>query len=330
MLALRDWIKRSLGQGRGPISASRASGADVATARRPSAPQVASGAAVPSSPPRATRCAACGASEARPLYEVQGFRIVACSTCWLPRTQLPPDFDPASIYDASYFAGGQTGGYADYQGSSETLRAEFGRTLAALERSGTAPGGSLIELGCAYGFFLDLARDQFSVSGVEVSAHAREACRVRGLRVEPELTQDFVAERGPFDVAVMLDVIEHLSDPADTLSKLRGALRPGAHLLITTGDVDALTARLTGRHWRLMKPPEHLWYFSGRTITALLARTGYRVLSIEHPWKVVPLSLIAFQALQLGGRSVPDWVKKLPGGIPLNLFDAMRVVAEAV
>jgi SAM-dependent methyltransferase len=316
MLPVLDWVKRSLAQGRGSARASR-------EGLRPEAAEAPAGEAAPS------RCVTCGSSAARPLYQVRGFQIVACSECGLPRTQLPAGFDPASIYDASYFAGGQAGGYADYQGSGETLRAEFSRTLTALERSG-ASGGSLIELGCAYGFFLDLASSKFSVSGVEVSQHAREACRARGLRVEPELSPQLVAERGPFDAAVMLDVIEHLSDPADTLSRLRGALRPGARLLITTGDVDALSARLTGRRWRLMKPPEHLWYFSPRTLTALLARTGYRVLSTEHPWKVVPLSLIAFQALQLSGRASPGWVKKLPGAVPLNLFDAMRIVAEAI
>ena len=46
----------------------------------------------------------------------------------------------------------------------------------------------------------------------------------------------------------------------------------------------------------------------------------------EHPWKTVPLSLVAFQLgrmLGLGGsrRKTASRI-----GIPLNLFDAMRVV----
>ncbi|MEY2934768.1 MAG: hypothetical protein RL033_5517 [Pseudomonadota bacterium] len=275
------------------------------------------------------QCAACGSGQASELFRVNGFAILACSGCGLARTELPPDFDPASIYTASYFDGGQHDGYADYQGSEATLRSEFARTLDVLARHGLR-GGNLLELGCAYGYFLEEARSRFTVSGVEVSEHAREACRARGLRVERELSSELLTERGPFDVAVLLDVIEHLADPAAVLGNVRGALRSGSKLLLTTGDFGALPARLAGKRWRLMTPPQHLWFFSSSTIEQLLQRTGFRVVELSHPWKLVPLSLIAFQGLRVAGLNAPDWVRQLPGSLPLNLFDAMRVVAEAV
>ncbi|HEU4734877.1 MAG TPA: hypothetical protein VFT22_43595, partial [Kofleriaceae bacterium] len=70
--------------------------------------------------------------------------------------------------------------------------------------------------------------------------------------------------------------------------------------------------------------------FSPTTIGALLARHGFRVASIDHPWKRVPLALVAFQAARyLGGQRL---VKRLPirGAIPINLFDAMRVDAVRI
>lgn len=273
-------------------------------------------------------CAACGRSEVRPLYEVNGFPVVTCDGCGLARTELPDGFDPASIYTESYFAGGQADGYVDYQGSRDTVRAEFRRTLRALGRH-TALSGSLVELGCAYGYFLEEAAERFSVCGVEVSDHARAACRERGLAVESSLSPELVEKHGPFDAAVMLDVIEHLADPAEVLANLRRSMKTGARLMLTTGDFGALSARLAGRRWRLMTPPQHLWFFSVPTLGALLARTGFRVRVAEHPAKLVPLSLVAYQALRLVGSSAPPWVKQLPGGLPVNFFDAMRVVAEA-
>jgi SAM-dependent methyltransferase len=275
------------------------------------------------------RCAACWAYDARPLYTVQGYPVVSCASCGLVRTELPADFDPTSIYTASYFDGGQSDGYADYQGSRATLSTEFRHALDVLARHG-ATSGSLIEIGCAYGFFLDEARQRFSVCGVEVAEHAREACRARGLIVEPEATPELLAAHGPFDAAILLDVIEHLPAPDEMLSTLRQVMRPGGLLMLTTGDFGALAARLLGRRWRLMTPPQHLWFFSPRTLAALLQRTGFRVCAVAHPAKTVPLSLIAYQALRSLKISAPDWIKALPGGIPINLFDAMRVVAEAV
>jgi SAM-dependent methyltransferase len=278
--------------------------------------------------PAMTACVACAGQGIRPLYRVSNFEIVACTSCGLARTSLPADFDPTTIYDESYFAGGQADGYVDYQGSQEILRKEFRRTVGVLARSGVS-GGALIELGCAYGYFLEEARAAFSVCGVEVSAAASAACRARGLRVESTLSPELVADRGPFDAAVMLDVIEHLGDPASVLTELRRAMRTGGRLLLTTGDIGALSARLAGRRWRLLTPPQHLWFFSPETLTKLLERTGFRTLKVAHPWKVVPLSLIAFQGLRLLGVRIPSGMPQLPGGIPVNLFDAMRVIAEA-
>ncbi|HTV21342.1 MAG TPA: class I SAM-dependent methyltransferase [Polyangiaceae bacterium] len=276
-----------------------------------------------------TSCAACGASDARELWRVRDYPVVACRRCGLARTELPPGFDPASIYTQSYFDGGQTDAYMDYQASADTLRAEFARTLDVLVRHG-AERGSLIEIGCAYGYFLDVARERFSVAGVEVSDPARDACRSRGLEVERELSPELRERRGPFDAAVLLDVIEHLADPAGVLATLRGAMRTGGRILLTTGDFGSLYARLAGRRWRLMTPPQHLWFFTRATLEATLQRSGFRLRGYDHPWKLVPLSMVVYQGLRLAGRSAPEWARKLPGGLPVNLFDAMRLVAEAV
>jgi hypothetical protein len=112
------------------------------------------------------------------------------------------------------------------------------------------------------------------------------------------------------------------------LDRLHAAMRPGAQLLVTTGNYESLLSRVMGRYWRLMTPPQHLWFFSPRTVSALLARHGFRVHTVEHPWKLVPLALVAYQATRyVGGQ---DLVRRVipRGGIPINLFDAMRVIAE--
>ena len=286
-------------------------------------------------------CVACGASAARPLYEVRGFSIVQC-TCGLARTALPEGFDPAAIYSEAYFQGGMHDGYADYASSAEDLRREFRVVVGELARhiggrggrgGGDGGGGRdgrdarLIEIGSAYGFFLDVAREQFTVCGVEISDAARAAAVARGHDVVRELTPAFVDARGPFDAAVMLDVVEHMQDPGAAFAELHRAMRPGARLVLTTGDFGSAIARVMGKRWRLMTPPQHLWFFSPATIRALLARHGFRVEAIDHPWKRVPLALMAYQAARyLGGQAL---VRNLPirGALPVNLFDAMRVTA---
>jgi hypothetical protein len=103
-------------------------------------------------------------------------------------------------------------------------------------------------------------------------------------------------------------------------------LGPGGIIVITTGDFGSMVARLCGRYWRLMTPPQHLWFFSRESITCLAGSLGLIVERIDHPWKIVPLSLIMFQLRRMLQVS---WHMQLPAagvGLPLNLFDAMRVV----
>ena len=86
-------------------------------------------------------------------------------------------------------------------------------------------------------------------------------------------------------------------------------------------------ARVSGRHWRLVKPPEHLFYFSKRTLTDMLERTGFEVLEVTYPWKLVPWLLLLYQISQQLRRMLGS-LGSLPFGLCVNLFDAMSVIGR--
>jgi SAM-dependent methyltransferase len=270
-------------------------------------------------------CPACAqGTEQRFLYALNGCDILRCKTCGLGQAEAPA-FDPASYYTGRYFSGAQSDGYADYLAAEPVLRREFAKTVVFIRQ--WCNGGRLLEIGCAYGFFLHEAKKYFDVSGIELAADAAIYCQRSGLSVLPGVAdENALARDKKVDVIVMLDVIEHLPDPRGTLVLLSRHLGPGGIIVITTGDFGSVAARLCGRYWRLMTPPQHLWFFGRESISRLAGSLGLRVERIDHPWKIIPLSLIKFQLrrmlhLPLCAQSpAPDL------GIPLNLFDAMRVV----
>jgi hypothetical protein len=96
--------------------------------------------------------------------------------------------------------------------------------------------------------------------------------------------------------------------------------------MLTTGDFGSLAARLAGPRWRLMTPPQHLWFFTQPSMRRLGESLGLRIESIDHPWKIVPLSLILYQVRRMLGLSVRGDRATSRIGLPVNLFDAMRVV----
>jgi hypothetical protein len=102
---------------------------------------------------------ACGSSTAhRRLYVKNDCEIFRCTGCGIGRADMT-GFDSAAYYTDGYFSGQQMDGYSDYVGSEVVLRREFAREVEFIRRY--RPCGRLIEIGCAYGFFLQEAQRGF-------------------------------------------------------------------------------------------------------------------------------------------------------------------------
>jgi len=254
--------------------------------------------------------------------------IRGCSRCGLGSAHTS-DFDPLAYYTEAYFNGGHDDGYADYVGSEQVLRTEFRRTLRHLRKF--VGSGRLLEVGCAFGFFLLEAQTHFQVAGVEAAEGAVRFCHARGLAEVRAglLNEATLHDLPPMDAIVLLDVIEHLAEPHEAIRLLSGKLVSGGVLLLTTGDWGSLPARVLGATWRLMTPPQHLFYFTPRSLELLGRQHALSVVSMGHPWKTVPLSLVSHQLGRMIGfkKEVSTDARLLSRiGIPVNLFDALRVV----
>jgi SAM-dependent methyltransferase len=270
-------------------------------------------------------CLSCAAvSEHRYLFAKNGCDILQCTVCGLGRT-LARNFLPERYYTKDYFSGAHADGYADYRGSERVLRREFSHTVSFIRKY--CAGGRLLDIGCAYGFFLMEAQAFYDVSGIEIAAEAAAFCRQRGLHAVTGIADsEALAPLGMMDVIVMLDVIEHLPDPRQTLALCCRHLAPGGVIVITTGDFASLSARLARRRWRLMTPPQHLWFFTPTSMKRLAQSFGLGLEACDHPWKLVPLSLITFQLQRMAGLKPVRSDRKGIIGLPVNLFDAMRCV----
>lgn len=92
----------------------------------------------------------------------------------------------------------------------------------------------ILDAGCGSGRnMLELARHG-TVTGVELSPPSVAVARGRGVGevIEGSVLQ-MPFESGSFDLAVSLDVIEHLEDDLSALRELRRVVAPGGALLIT-------------------------------------------------------------------------------------------------
>jgi SAM-dependent methyltransferase len=98
---------------------------------------------------------------------------------------------------------------------------------------------------------------------------------VLGLPISHQLkTADL---EGSLDVVTMWDVIEHLHQPAETLTMVRQLLKPGGWLIVSTPNPASLDARLFRGHWKGLDVPRHTVVLDKRAMRRLLADSGFRL-----------------------------------------------------
>jgi SAM-dependent methyltransferase len=110
------------------------------------------------------------------------------------------------------------------------------RTVLAgvIARLGLPPNPRILDAGCGSGRnMVELAR-QGTVTGVELSETSVSLARERevGEVIEGSVLQ-MPFDPDSFDLAVSLDVIEHLEDDLGALRELRRVVAPGGSLLVT-------------------------------------------------------------------------------------------------
>lgn len=225
-------------------------------------------------------CRACGAEEPKFLFQTGSYRLVRCAGCGLVWVSNPPSSEELQgLYNEAYWEDPATEGYSGYARLEREKRMHFASLINILERF-RPPDKSVLEIGCAYGYFLDEAKKRgWRVRGLEFSPYAAAFARDRlGLDVSVGGIEQITEAAESVGVVVMWDVIEHLPDPTAAVRTAWRILKPQGLLALSTGDVGSLSARIHGRCWSLMTPPWHLFYFTRRSLRLLMRRSGFSVI----------------------------------------------------
>jgi SAM-dependent methyltransferase len=219
-------------------------------------------------------CPACGFDEATLRYDLSPYRVMRCRTCAL--SYLSPRLNESAMLrfyaTEDYFENGDIG-YTGYLQQERSLRYSFRRLLKQLHRRGV-DGGSLLEVGCGYGFLLDEAKPYFDERvGIDLSEAVSRAAERADRVYRGDL--DVLPAEERFDCIILVSVIEHVHNPVDYLRTLRARLRPGGRVVVATPNVDSLFRRVLGARWPGFQViPEHVSFYNGRTLSSLMARAG--------------------------------------------------------
>jgi 2-polyprenyl-3-methyl-5-hydroxy-6-metoxy-1,4-benzoquinol methylase len=198
---------------------------------------------------------------------------------------------------------------------------------------------NLLDVGAANGYFVAMAKQAgFAAQGIEISSQAVEWARKLGRLVEKSTLEEYSITAN-FEYLTALDVLEHIEDPVKFLKSAHEKLTSDGFLLINVPNSGSFFARISGKNWHALVPPEHWFFFNRKSLKILLESEGFKVRKMKSISKSFNISYIFLTIIN--SPQIPTYLKKIlkifspvvkgPFGklkIYLPLFDNLTVIAQ--
>ena len=257
---------------------------------------------------RHQQCVACGSAHFGVLRGYEEQYLVKCRSCAMVFAERIPTEEELSSFYSTY-------SYSSDPWVSPITLKRYHTLLDEFERYRLT--GRILDTGCGAGHFLAVARERgWEVFGNEFSPAAVGICETKGISMvhgalgsPSKAPEGFSALEGGFDVVTSFEVLEHVNTPIDDLKVLHRYLRDGGLLYVTTPNFNAFARRWLGVQYNVLNYPEHLSYFTSRTLDAAAKRAGFSRL---RSWSEgVSLSRIAGSRtpsaeIRIGSKEAPD------------------------
>ena len=238
-------------------------------------------------------CNLCQSIEVRGYAVFPEYTLQKCQSCGLLFTDQD-SIVMSGMYSKDYFDGVHGNFFADCKKGYE-LKIEKSKKLQnflfVLKKiKEVKPVGKFLDIGCATGVFLDMARKEgYSVFGVDVSEFACEYAQGNfGVDVLQGKLEDLKLEEKSFDVITMWDVLEHVPDPHRFLQEVYRILKEDGILFILTVNDSSLMGwiaegiyfgsfKTISTFTRMIHPIHHNYHFKEKHLVQYLEKNGFSV-----------------------------------------------------
>ena len=260
-------------------------------------------------------CFLCGFLPKTSLVSKKDFEILMCPRCRLGFLKEIMDH-PLHLYEGIHYYDAWWRDKAKEEEEVRRLKDKTSAWVLDQMKKWVKPGARLLDVGCAFGYFLESARKRgYQVKGLEISKAYQEA-RQRGFEVFNQPLENLNLPDGSFDAVIFIDVFEHLSDPEVALEKCRHLVEKKEGVLVFfTPNVDSIFRHLLGAHWLHFKL-EHLYYYSKTSLVKLLDKHGFEVVCAHTARKGTSLRYVS--ALSRKFENMPDVLNNLLYRLPFS------------
>ena len=136
---------------------------------------------------------------------------------------------------------------------------------------------NLLDIGCGMGYFLEEAKKRgWDVFGTEFTDAAIKICKQKDISMKKGVFNPKNYKIKAFDIITSFEVIEHINNPLFEVANYYEVLRKNGMLYITTPNFNSLLRYRMQENYNVITYPEHLSYYTPKTINNLLILTGFK------------------------------------------------------
>ncbi|VFQ47298.1 class I SAM-dependent methyltransferase [Desulfoluna butyratoxydans] len=140
----------------------------------------------------------------------------------------------------------------------------------------------ILDIGCGFGESLGYhASRGCDVYGVEADENIRRVAEKQGFRVHVGVFDPTIYEPNFFDYITMDQVMEHMTDPIETLRRAARILKPKGQIIITVPNSQGWGARIFSQRWINWHTPYHQHFFSKESMGMTARKAGLEILKVK-------------------------------------------------
>lgn len=219
-----------------------------------------------------TSCPVCHSTQLNALPEYAHAHLVKCQSCGMIFSNEQPDHEELVEF---YSEGYDLTRY--YSPITEKRYKELLQEFEAYRQN-----GRLLDIGCGYGFFLQTAKEvNWDITGIEITDEAVKACTSKDLRMHHGSLESAGFPDDHFDVIVLIETIEHVTEVDKLLREIYRVLRPGGLVYLSTPNFNAVNRFRLKEKYDIIQYPLHLSYFTPDTLKQFFESNGFKTKSIK-------------------------------------------------
>lgn len=143
--------------------------------------------------------------------------------------------------------------------------------------------GKFLDVGCADGFVIrELEKlEGWRGYGIELNDDIAKMGRAKGTEIQSGMIEDATFPDNFFDLIIMNHLLEHVTEPRETMLAAKRLLKPGGFILGEMPNTSSWDAAISGRYWGGLHAPRHLYLMNKLGARALADECGFEVVSIS-------------------------------------------------